>query len=296
MTRDTPQLPAAPTVGGLIEFFEQRFNEANLHYGHGTANARDEAAALIFHVLSLSHDLSDAYDLPVADEKMQQVDQLARKRIETRAPLPYLLGEAWFAGIPFFVDQRVLIPRSPVAELIAAGFAPWIDPARVTAILEIGTGSGCIAAACALHFPAAQVTATDISADALAVAETNIARHNLADRVTLLKADLMDGIAGSFDIIVTNPPYVPEAERAELPREYAHEPALGLFSGADGLDSARRILQDAPNLLSEHGILVLEVGAQWQLLEAAFPTLPFTWLEFEHGGIGVAVLSRRDLR
>jgi len=184
---------------------------------------------------------------------------------------------------------------SYISELIAQGFAPWVDAPQVKRVLEIGTGSGCIAIACARAFSAAEVVATDISAEALAVAQQNVAAHNLAARVKLVETDHSAGVAGPFDLIVTNPPYVPDAERAALPAEYGHEPALGLFSGSDGLDSARRILQDAPLLLSDHGMLILEVGAQWPMLEQAFPQLPFTWVEFGVGGEGVALLSKTDL-
>jgi len=210
-------------------------------------------------------------------------------------PLPYLLGEAWFAGLPFNVDERVLIPRSPIAELIAERFEPWLDAASVENILEIGTGSGCIAIACALAFPGARVTATDISASALEVAASNLRRHAVEERVRLIETNLADGVAGSYDLIVSNPPYVPSDEMGQLPSEYSHEPAVGLVSGGDGLDSARRILQDAAQLMRPKGILVLEVGAQWQALEEAFPSLAFTWMEFDYGGVGVALLRAEDL-
>jgi ribosomal protein L3 glutamine methyltransferase len=284
-------------VGQLIEDIAGRFARAGLFYGHGTDNPHDEAAALVFHVLELEHSgEADLYAREVSAEQNERVELLSAQRIETRIPLAYLLQEAWFAGFPFQVDERVLIPRSPVAELIAARFEPWVDSRQVSSILEIGTGSGCIAIACALEFPAATVTATDISTDALDVARLNVDRYQLAERMHLVEADLASGVAGAFDIIISNPPYVPELERGELPSEYAHEPALGLFSGTDGLDSARLILQDAPRLLSANGILVLEVGAQWQALEQAFPALPFIWIEFEHGGEGVAVLPAAELQ
>ena len=284
-------------VGQLIEDIARGFAHAELFYGHGTDNPYDEAAALVFHVVGLEHSgNADLYEHEVTPDQYERAQLLSACRIETRKPLPYLLQEAWFAGVPFTVDERVLIPRSPVAELIAERFEPWVNSDRVSSILEVGTGSGCIAIACALEFPAAQVTATDISSPALEVARLNTDRYQLAERVHLVTADLLSGIEGSFDIIISNPPYVPDQERTELPSEYLHEPALGLFSGADGLDSARRILQDAPRLLSADGILVLEVGAQWEALGQAFPSLPFIWLEFEHGGEGVAVLQAADLQ
>ena len=250
----------------------------------------------MFTVMGLDHfGSADLYLTPVTAEIRERVAAFLRRRIESREPLPYLLREAWFCGLSFFVDKRVLIPRSPVAELIADRFEPWVEPDSIQRVLEIGTGSGCIAIACAKALPRALVTATDISAAALEVAELNILRHGVADRVRLVQTDHAEGRSGPLDLIVTNPPYVPQSEMADLPVEYAHEPELGLVSGRDGLDSARRILQDASRLLGPNGLLVLEVGSQWRMLERAFPMLPFTWLEFEYGGLGVAVLHAREL-
>jgi ribosomal protein L3 glutamine methyltransferase len=292
---DKANILNARNAGDLIEAVEKYLASAALYYGHGTGNALDEAAALVFHVMALDHGgTAELYAREATDEQRQRIALLAAKRIESRQPLPYLLGEAWFAGLAFEVDERVLIPRSPIAELIAERFEPWVNPDSVRNILEIGTGSGCIAIACALAFPAALVTATDISAAALEVATRNVRRHGVEDRVHLVETDHVVGVSGRFDVIVTNPPYVPQDEMALLPHEYQAEPALGLVSGSDGLDSARRILQDAPKLMNQHGILVLEVGAQWQGLERAFPALGFTWLEFEHGGTGVAMLQAED--
>ena len=285
-----------PSVGDLLVEVEQRFAGAELFFGHGTDNARDEAAALVFHVLGLEHGGAPGnYAEPVSEGQRLEVLGLAARRVQERKPLPYLLGEAWFAGLNFMIDERVLIPRSPIAELIATRFEPWLDAGRIRSILEVGTGSACLAIACASAFPGAKVVATDISADALAVARINVAKHDVAGRVQLVEADHLDGIRGTYDLIIANPPYVPRDEMAALAAEYRHEPALGLVSGADGLDSARRILQDAPGLLNADGLLVLEVGAQWQAIEEAFPDLAFTWPEFEHGGIGVAVVQAADL-
>jgi ribosomal protein L3 glutamine methyltransferase len=286
----------ARTAGELLTLAEQALAGSSLSFGHGTDNPRDEAAALVFHSMGLGHDGgADVYATQATAEQCARAAELVARRIATRVPLPYLLGEAWFAGLPFTVDERVLIPRSPVAELIAERFEPWVNAADVMNILEIGTGSGCIAIACALAFPDARVTATDISPAALEVAALNAKRHGVAGRVRLVETDHADGVGETYDLIVTNPPYVPAAEMPELPDEYKHEPELALVSGADGLDSARRILQDATGLLNPAGVLVLEVGAQWQALEQAFPGLPFTWLEFEHGGCGVAMLQAADL-
>jgi ribosomal protein L3 glutamine methyltransferase len=285
----------ARTAGDLIQTIGKSLSAADLYYGHGTENPLDEAAALVFHVMSLDHSgTAELYNREATDAEHARIVSLVEQRIQTRSPLPYLLGEAWFAGLPFNVDERVLIPRSPIAELVADNFQPWVEPESVCNILEIGTGSGCIAIACALAFPGAQVTATDISAAALEVAAGNARRHGVEDRVQLIETDHVDGIAGGFDLIVSNPPYVPQGEMDMLPPEFKIEPSLGLVSGVDGLDSARRILQDAPKLMNQQGIMVLEVGAQCELLDRAFPHLAFTWLEFEYGGIGVALLREED--
>jgi ribosomal protein L3 glutamine methyltransferase len=286
------------TAGELIQLTAQVFAAADIYYGHGTDNPLDEAAALVFHVMGLSHSgLSELYAVTASSEHRQRVSELAALRISTRTPLPYLINEAWFASLPFSIDERVLVPRSPLAELIIDGFEPWL-PATDTGwrILEIGTGSGCIAIACALAFPEADVTATDISPEALEVAAINVARYGLGQRVQLVETDHAAGLKGPFDLIISNPPYVPADEVAELPPEYKHEPVLGLVSGSDGLDSARRILQDAPSLMHADSVLILEVGAQWEALERAFPELPFTWLEFAQGGTGVALLHAADLQ
>lgn len=289
-------IPHPKTVGELIDYAARELERAGLFFGHGTDNAIDEAASLVCHVAGLTQeDGSGAlgHRLPLAER--ERVLALLAARIGDRRPMPYLLGEAWFAGLSFYVDERVLIPRSPFAELIERRFEPWIDPAHVTRILEIGTGSGCIAIACALAFATAEVVATDVSEDALAVARMNVDRHDVGGRVRLLRADLYAGVEGRYDLIVSNPPYVPEDEVAALPPEYAHEPALALASGPDGLASTRRILQDAPRHLAPDGWLAIEVGCGWPTLEAAFPGVPFIWPELEWGGEGIALIAATDL-
>ncbi|MGI9291759.1 MAG: 50S ribosomal protein L3 N(5)-glutamine methyltransferase [Gammaproteobacteria bacterium] len=283
------------TVKVIIEQLADRFDRANLFYGHGTDNAYDEAAALVFATMGFDHEHAlEYYDEAVSADLADKMAELSELRASSRKPLAYILNEAWFAGESFYVDERVLVPRSPIAELIQDQFQPWVNPADVKQVLEVGTGSGCIAITCAQAFPAARVTATDISQEALEVATINLSRFALEDRISLQQADLLNEMEGCFDIMVTNPPYVPDSEQTILPDEYGHEPALGLYSGPDGLDAARSILRDAPNLLSPQGILVLEVGAQWEALNNAFPDLPFTWLEFDHGGEGVALLNAAD--
>ncbi|MCL4791918.1 MAG: 50S ribosomal protein L3 N(5)-glutamine methyltransferase [Gammaproteobacteria bacterium] len=285
------------SVAGLIARCTRALERSAVCFGHGTDNARDEAAALVFHVLDLDHDDAlRAYGLTVSAAGQQRVAAMLEARITTRRPLPYLTGEAWFAGLRFAVDERVLVPRSPFAELIMGRFEPWLDPAGVRRILEIGTGSGCMAIACARAFPDSSVVATDISAAALEVARRNVARYELADRVQLVEADLYAGVTGTFDLIISNPPYVSAEEVASLPDEYRHEPALALLSDEDGMATPARILQHATRFLSADGWLALEVGGGAALLEARFANLPFIWPEFEHGGDGIALISAVDLR
>ena len=283
-------------MGELVAASASSLEAADLYFGHGTDNARDEAAALVFHVLGLDHaDAPAVYQRPVTAAERRDVEQLLARRIETRRPLPYLTGEAWFAGLPFHVDERVLVPRSPFAELILGRFEPWLPSDEVHRILEIGTGSGCIAVALARAFPDSTVVATDISADALAVAALNVRRHGVADRVRLLQADLFDGVEGRFDLICSNPPYVPEADVDDFPAEYLHEPRLALASGADGMETPARILHHAPRFLAPRGWLALEVGAGIDTLEARFPNVAFLWPEMLNGGDGIALVSAADL-
>lgn len=288
-------IPAPATVGEVIRHCAGALERAQLFYGHGSDNAVDDAAALVLHAAGLAMNTPGAAETPFPAAARQRLAEFLRRRIEDREPAAYITGEAWFCGLPFRVDRRVLIPRSPFAELIRNGFEPWRQPGPVRRILEVGTGSGCIAIAAALAFPDSQVVATDISWAALQLARENRAVHGLEDRVHLVQADLMAGIAGRFDLILANPPYVPDDELPSLPPEYAHEPGLALVSGADGLASARRILQDAPALLAPNGLLALEVGAGWSALEAAFPRVPFLWPEFEQGGEGIALLTAAEL-
>lgn len=289
--------PELKTIRDLIRYATSRFNEAGLFFGHGTDNAWDDATALVYHTLHLTHTLYPVtIDTRVTEEERVNVLDLIYERIERRLPVPYLTNEAWFSGLSFYVDERVLIPRSPIAELIERHFEPWIDPDQVTRILDLCTGSGCIAIACALAFPDATVDASDISSDALAVAKINTLRHNVEDQVNLIESDLFNAIpARKYDIIVSNPPYVSASEMDALPKEYLHEPQTGLASGKDGLDCARRILREAANYLTDHGILVVEVGNSEVALAEAYPDVPFTWLEFERGGGGVFVLTKEQI-
>ncbi len=284
------------TPRDLILWGASRFYEAGLFFGHGTDNAMDEAVALVLHALDLSYDLPSAsFDVEITPEERAQAVALLQRRIDERLPAAYLTGETNFAGLPFYVNQHVLIPRSPLAELIEREFSPF-TPDRVGTILDLCCGSGCIAIACAYYFPEARVDAADISTEALAVTNSNIDRHRLLTRVEGIQSDLFSSLQGrSYDIIVTNPPYVSREEMAELPPEYRHEPSMGLEAGEDGLDIVRPILRQAANHLNPGGIIVVEVGHSADAVQRCWPQVPFLWLEFARGGEGVFLLTAEQL-
>lgn len=287
-----------PTVAALIERGARRLRRAGVFFGHGTDNARDEAAALVLHALHLPPVGERAiWRRRVGRRAIERVEALIHRRIAERIPAVYLTGETWFAGLPFHVDPRVLIPRSPIAELIERRFAPWIVARRVGRILDLGTGSGCIAIACAKALPRARVDAVDISSEALAVAAANVRRHGLGRRVRLILSDHFEALAGDrYDIIVANPPYVGRREMAGLPPEYRHEPRLALAAGPDGLASVRVILREAGRHLRPGGLLIVEVGNTEAAVRREFERLPFLWLQFERGGGGVFLLDADQLR
>lgn len=292
-----PQHNELLSLRDWVRWGASRFNEAGLFFGHGTDNALDEALALVLHALHLGHDLpADYLAARVTQDEGGRILELFHERIDRRVPAAYLIGEARFAGLDFYVDDSVLIPRSPIAELIEEGFAPWLDADHVASVLDLCCGSGCIGIACAYAFPQALVDMTDISPAALDVATRNIERHQLEGRVRALRADVYDGLDGErYDLIVSNPPYVSSVEMAGLPAEYRHEPALALEAGDDGMDVVARILAGGADYLRPGGIMVVEVGASADLLLARYPDVPFLWLDFERGGDGVFLLTAEQL-
>ncbi|MDY6919859.1 MAG: 50S ribosomal protein L3 N(5)-glutamine methyltransferase [Pseudomonadota bacterium] len=285
------------SVRDYLRWSVSLFNEHELTLGHGFEDPWDEAVALVLHTLHLPWDvdarIQDARLLPT---ERRELCALLQRRVMDRVPTAYLTGVAWFAGLPFQVDQRVLIPRSPIGELIERQFTPWIEPDTVESILDMCTGSGCIGIACAQYFPDAQVDCVDLSEDALDVAENNVQNLGLEQRVNIIYSDLFEALDGrTYDIIVSNPPYVDQADMDALADEYHHEPRMGLEAGADGLDIVRRMLPELSRHLNPGGIAVIEVGNSWAAMEQAYPGVGFTWLELERGGLGVLLLTKDQI-
>ncbi|MES1935573.1 N5-glutamine S-adenosyl-L-methionine-dependent methyltransferase [Salinisphaera hydrothermalis C27AD] len=302
MASDTvePASEIAATLTRIVDYIRwgaSRFVAADLSFGHGSDNAIDEAAHLVLDTLDLDPGLPDAYlDSLLTSDERQRVIATIERRIETRLPAPYITGRAWFAEMEFFVDERVIVPRSPIAELIEKGFQPWLGHREPLAILDLCTGCGAIAIACAYAFPDAQVVATDASDDALDVAAINCDKHDTGPQVQLVKADVYEGLEPQrFDLIVTNPPYVTQDEWSGLDPEFRHEPGFAFHGDADDLTLVERILFGAPDYLAEDGLLIMEVGASAFLLEARYPDLPVTWIDLERGGMGVGALEAEDL-
>jgi ribosomal protein L3 glutamine methyltransferase len=286
------------TIGDYLRFATSEFNQAELFFGHGTNNAWHEAITLVMFALNLPEELSEqVFNCRLTSHEKLTVLALVERRIVEQLPAAYLTNQAQFVGLPFYVDERVLVPRSPIGELIEQHFSPTFSqenpPKR---ILDLCTGSGCIAIACAVAFPEAEVDALDLSIDALNVAQINIENHGLTEQVIPIQSDVFSGVEGlTYDLIVTNPPYVDQEDVDALPQEYLHEPEMGLGSGVDGLDIVREILAQAANHLNEKGVLICEVGNSQIHVEHVYPQVPFTWLTFENGGHGVFMLTKEQL-
>ncbi|MCP4488059.1 MAG: 50S ribosomal protein L3 N(5)-glutamine methyltransferase [Gammaproteobacteria bacterium] len=285
------------SIRDFIRWGSSEFSRHGLSFGHGFASALDEARYLTLHALALPFDWSDSYlDCLLTQTEREQVIEVLQLRANSRQPAAYITHESWFCGLRFYVDERVLVPRSPIAELIGNHFEPWIDRRRVSRVLDLCTGSACIAIACQYAFEHAEVYASDISADALEVARINRHEHELDDILTLYESDLFDDIPPQqFDVIVSNPPYVDAEDMAALVDEFKSEPALGLAAGDDGMLLVGRILLQAVNYLSEFGILIIEVGNSQAAMIEKFEFLPITWIDFEYGGNGVCCIQYQDL-
>ncbi|WP_440053570.1 50S ribosomal protein L3 N(5)-glutamine methyltransferase [Pseudoalteromonas sp. T1lg65] len=286
------------TIQDWVRWTASQFVTHEVYFGHGMDNPWDEAVHLILPVLNMPIDApKEIMHARLTQSEKVNLLQYIKARVEQRIPVAYLTNQAWFAGMPFYVDERVLVPRSPFAELIAKKFAPWVaSPNKVTRILDMCTGSGCIAIALAKAFDRAQVDAVDISFEALAVADINIEEYMLQDRVFAIQSDVFSGVPDQkYDLIVANPPYVDAEDMSDLPDEFHHEPELGLASGDDGLDVTRTLLTEAAEHLNDDGLLFVEVGNSMVHMESQFPDAPFTWLEFEHGGLGVFVVTKQQL-
>lgn len=286
------------TLRDLIRYGVSRLNAAGVALGHGSDNAWDEAVYLVLHALHLPLDTLEPFlDARVLDKERARVLDLIDRRVTERLPAAYLTNEAWLRGHRFYVDQRVIVPRSPIAELLDQGLAPWVaDPAEVGRVLDMCTGSGCLAILGALAFPHAQVDAVDVSSDALEVARRNVEDYGLEDRLALHQSNLFESLpAQRYDVIICNPPYVNSGSMDVLPEEYRHEPQLALAGGADGMDLVRRILEAAPRYLSENGVLVLEIGHERDFFEAAFPELSPVWLDTEEASDQLLLLTREQL-
>jgi ribosomal protein L3 glutamine methyltransferase len=286
------------TLRDWLRYAVSRFNQAGLSYGHGSADAYDEAAYLLLHTLHLPLDRLEPFlDARISAAERGELAALLGRRIEERVPAAYLTREAWLGEFRFHVDERVVIPRSFIAELMPDGLVPYIrDASAVKSALDLCTGSGCLAVLLAHAFEDADIDAIDISADALAVAQRNVSDYGLAGRINLIRSDLFDNLpAKSYDLIISNPPYVTTVDMEELPREYRHEPALALAGGDDGLDAVRTILRKAPRFMEPDGLLVVEIGHNRAAAEAAFPRMPFVWLATKSSDESVFLLKREDI-
>ncbi|MCP4387504.1 MAG: 50S ribosomal protein L3 N(5)-glutamine methyltransferase [Gammaproteobacteria bacterium] len=286
------------TIRDFVRWGSSEFLRNGLSFGHGFVNALDEARYLVLHALALPYDWPDSYlDATLTVGERERVIEVLQQRVASRQPAAYITRESWFGGLRFYIDERVLVPRSPIAELISNHFEPWVDSNRVSRILDLCTGSGCIAIAAKYQFPEAEVCASDVSADALEVARINLEQHELGDHIVLYESDLFDAVPQrEFDVIVSNPPYVDAEDMDALSAEFKCEPELGLRAGEDGLQLVDRILAQAGEYLSDHGVLIVEVGNSQAALEQKYGFLPMTWIDFEFGGGGVCCIQAQDLK
>lgn len=285
------------TIRDFLRYTCSRFAASPLYFGHGTDNVWDEAVQLVLRSVHLPLENNNVFlDARLVRTERELIVERIDRRINERVPIAYLLGEGWFMGMPFNIDERVLVPRSPIGELLENGLQPWLGLQPVQRILDLCTGSGCIGIGAASVFDEAEVDLSDLSEDALAVAESNIELHGLQGRVRTIRSDVFANIDGQYDVILSNPPYVDAEDLADMPAEFHHEPALGLAAGDDGLAIAHRIIAGASDHLTEDGLLIVEVGNSWGALDDAYPDLPLVWLEFDNGGDGVFLVTARDLR
>lgn len=288
--------PGMPTdIERAIRLSAAAFDEHNLVYGHGTNDALAEASWLVLHALGLSPLEEPDYSQVLSEEAIEQCNEVIARRINERVPAAYITGTAWFAGLAFRADSRALVPRSPLAEFILDDFFDLINPQQVHSVLDLCTGGGCIAIACAVQLPHAQVDASDLSTEALSLAAENVTDHHLQARVNLIHSSLFDKLVGPYDLIISNPPYVDASDIDSMGFEFEHEPLMGLAAGSDGLDLVRLMLHQASQYLNENGLLVIEVGNSAAALERTYPDLPFLWLEFDNGGSGIFALTREEL-
>ena len=298
MDKTTDKAPPPQTIGQAIQYCFDTLQESDVYFGHGTDNPWDEAVQLVLSVADLPLDADDGVlPHPIASADLAHIEHLLQRRINEHIPLPYLSGKAWFAGLEFFSDPRAIIPRSPIAELILNDYRPWYSGPEPGRILDLCCGGGCIGLAAAHYGAGSLVDLVDVDPGALQLAAENRRKLGLERRVEIIESDLFAAVSGRrYDLILSNPPYVDAADLARMPEEYLHEPRLSLGSGADGLSLARQILAEAASYLEAGGLLILEVGNSWEALEAAYPRVPFTWLEFEHGGHGVCALTAQELQ
>ena len=298
MDVDYSTLKKPETVGDALQYCASLLQGSDAYFGHGTDNPWDEAVQLVLFVADLPSDSDEGVTPhPLNEAAFDQLQALLQRRISDHVPLPYLLGRAWFAGLEFHCDERAIVPRSPIAELIQHEFQPWYRGPAPKRVLDLCCGGGCIGLAVAHYYPELTVDLADLDKNALALARENIALMGLADRAATIHCDVFEGLGQQkYDIILSNPPYVNDSDLSSMPAEYSHEPELALGSGSDGLALTRRILAEAGQFLTEQGLLVVEVGNSWVDLEALYPSVPFTWLEFEHGGHGVFAITAKELQ